>query len=343
MVDLNEVIESNKHIAASFPTGLVAVFVGGTSGVGEYTVKKFASRVTNSRVYIVGRSQEAAERILDECGKLGPSSKYEFIKADVSLMKVVDQVCTQIKSKESAVNILFQTQGSMAFTSTTAEGLPVATCLPLHSRQRFIVNLLPLLHNAKSLRRIVSVGAATYEGPIDLDNISGQGFALRKWRNQLSSCQSLLLQRLARQTPDVSFVHNVPGVVRGGIMREVPADTGLGLRAIMAISGLLMPLIETPVDECGERHLFLATSARYPPAEGNEGADGVMLGQDTPTARGLDGHAGSGVYSLTSKGDSAAPKVENILRQFEENGTAAKVWEYVAADFRRTTGTEIGS
>lgn len=121
MVALNDVIESNKRIAESFPTGLVAVFVGGTSGVGEHTVKKFASRVPNSRVYIVGRSQEAAERILDECRRLGPDSKFEFIKADVSLMKVVDQVCKQIKSKESTINILFQTQGSMAFTSSIVQ------------------------------------------------------------------------------------------------------------------------------------------------------------------------------------------------------------------------------
>ncbi len=122
MVTLTEVIASNKRITSTFPNGLVAVFVGGTSGVGEYTVKKFAKYTSTliSRVYIVGRSQEAADRILADCRLLSPGSKFEFIKADVSLLKEVDQVCKYIKSKESKINILFLTQASMAFKSSTS-------------------------------------------------------------------------------------------------------------------------------------------------------------------------------------------------------------------------------
>ena len=118
MVALTDVKASNERIASTFPEGLVAIFVGGTSGVGEYTLKKFAKYAPNSRVYIVGRSQEAADRIIRECCQLSPRSKFDFIKADVSLLKNVDQVCRQIKSKESAVNILFQSQGSMAYDSS---------------------------------------------------------------------------------------------------------------------------------------------------------------------------------------------------------------------------------
>ncbi|KAK9388462.1 hypothetical protein V1515DRAFT_596924 [Lipomyces mesembrius] len=42
MVALNEVIASNERVASTFPPGLVALFVGGTSGVSEYTVKAFS-------------------------------------------------------------------------------------------------------------------------------------------------------------------------------------------------------------------------------------------------------------------------------------------------------------
>lgn len=114
MITLPEVIACNERIATTLPHGLVAVFVGGTSGVGEYTVKTLAKYALNPRAYIVGRSQEAADRIIKECKQLNPGGKFEFIKADVSLLKNVDDVCNQIKSKETAINMLVETQGSMA-------------------------------------------------------------------------------------------------------------------------------------------------------------------------------------------------------------------------------------
>lgn len=45
-----------------------------------------------------------------------------FIKADCSLIRVVDDICRDIKSKEKAVNILFLTMGTfVAHTGTSAD------------------------------------------------------------------------------------------------------------------------------------------------------------------------------------------------------------------------------
>jgi NADP-dependent 3-hydroxy acid dehydrogenase YdfG len=115
MVGLTDVVASNNRIISAFPDGLVAVFVGGTSGVGEYTVQALAKYAFKPRVYIVGRSEEAAERIIKECQQLNPGGKFEFIKADVSHLKSVDDVCRQIKSKESSINLLFESQGSTGY------------------------------------------------------------------------------------------------------------------------------------------------------------------------------------------------------------------------------------
>ena len=46
MVDIEAVQESNKLISTSFSGGLVAVFVGATSGIGEYTLLEFSRRAT---------------------------------------------------------------------------------------------------------------------------------------------------------------------------------------------------------------------------------------------------------------------------------------------------------
>lgn len=119
MVTLDEATASNQRIASTLPSGLVAIFVGGTSGVGEYMLKAFARYSIDPRVYIIGRSQEAAERIIKECQELnGYGGSFEFIGADVSLLKNIDDVCRHIKRKETVVNILFQSQGTMAFSSS---------------------------------------------------------------------------------------------------------------------------------------------------------------------------------------------------------------------------------
>jgi NAD(P)-dependent dehydrogenase (short-subunit alcohol dehydrogenase family) len=114
MVALKDILASNSRISSDLPKGLVAVFVGATSGIGEYTLKCFARRASSPRVYIIGRSQSAADRILNECKILNSNGTFEFIRADVGLLKEVDDACRQIREKEESVNILFMTQGSLA-------------------------------------------------------------------------------------------------------------------------------------------------------------------------------------------------------------------------------------
>jgi NAD(P)-dependent dehydrogenase (short-subunit alcohol dehydrogenase family) len=117
MVTLFGAETSNADIATRLPTGMVAVFVGGTSGIGEYTLKKFARYAENPRIYLVGRSQVAADRIIPECIKINPDGQYIFIQSDVSLLKNVHRVCEKILSKEVSINLLFQTQGGLQMDS----------------------------------------------------------------------------------------------------------------------------------------------------------------------------------------------------------------------------------
>lgn len=158
-----------------------------------------------------------------------------------------------------------------------------------------------------------------------------------KWRNQVASIATLSLEEAARRAPSVSFIHSVPGVVKSGIKRDAE---GFGLVVIIALSSLLEPFIQTPPLECGERHVFLATSAMYKPCQGGEVAAGVPLDGKEPAARGSNGQIGSGIYTLGMKGESAPPKVEQLLLEFRENGTAEKVWDSIATDFKEITGAD---
>jgi NAD(P)-dependent dehydrogenase (short-subunit alcohol dehydrogenase family) len=118
MVALEDVQSSNSRIASTLPPGLVAVFVGGTSGIGETALKQFAKHARQPRVYFVGRSQESADRVAMECKALNSEGDYIFIKADTSLIRNVDDVCRKIKSKEKAINLLFISTGTLlSYTS----------------------------------------------------------------------------------------------------------------------------------------------------------------------------------------------------------------------------------
>lgn len=115
MVSYTEVKASNAKITADLPEGLVAVFVGATNGIGEYTLRQLAKHAKNPRVYLIGRSQEAGPRIAAECTKINQGGSFTFIKADTSLIRNVDQVCKDIKAKESSINLLFLSTGTLDF------------------------------------------------------------------------------------------------------------------------------------------------------------------------------------------------------------------------------------
>jgi short-subunit dehydrogenase len=122
MVSLTAMRASNARVATALPPGLVGVFVGATSGIGETSLKQFAKHANKPRVYFVGRSQEAGDRILSELKELNAEGAYTFRKADVSLMKVVDEVCKEIKAKEQSVNVLCLSAGVLQmYTSESNE------------------------------------------------------------------------------------------------------------------------------------------------------------------------------------------------------------------------------
>jgi NADP-dependent 3-hydroxy acid dehydrogenase YdfG len=108
MVALEIVRASNARIS-TLPSGLVAVFVGATNGVGETTLRQFAQHASKPRVYFVGRSQEAGNRIAGECKALNPTGEFIFLQKETSTIASVDEVCAEIKGKEKAINLLFLT------------------------------------------------------------------------------------------------------------------------------------------------------------------------------------------------------------------------------------------
>jgi hypothetical protein len=150
--------------------------------------------------------------------------------------------------------------------------------------------------------------------------------------------QTLALEAIARSAPEVSFVHCYPGFVKSGIGKDLTGPVARVLMAIWEVAYLVVgPFLATPFDEAGERHLFFATSARFPGGRGS-GAAGVPLPEGVEVARGSDGASGSGVYSITNHAESAPSAVEELLETMRKDGTAEKVWADVEGEFVRITG-----
>jgi NAD(P)-dependent dehydrogenase (short-subunit alcohol dehydrogenase family) len=117
----------------------VGVFVGGTAGIGEASVRALAETYADHgkslRVYIVGRNKAAAEKIVSECLEVCPAGDFRFVQAiDLALIKEVDRVCSEITKAEretagekAKVDLLVTTQGYLSFESR--RGMPWKTCI----------------------------------------------------------------------------------------------------------------------------------------------------------------------------------------------------------------------
>lgn len=113
MVLLSAIQKSNALLSTSttIPERLVAVFPGGTSGIGECAVKGLARLARKPTIYLIGRSQPSADRIIAECKEINKDGEYIFLKTDVSLMRNVDKTCEEIRKREKYVNLLVLSVG----------------------------------------------------------------------------------------------------------------------------------------------------------------------------------------------------------------------------------------
>ncbi|KAJ9311065.1 hypothetical protein DTO271D3_8654 [Paecilomyces variotii] len=343
MVTLQNVRANNASLKELGP-GLVAVFVGGTSGIGESTAREFVRHTLSPRVYLVGRNETHASRIIEELRSLNPDGKVSFIKSDVSLLRNVDEACEDIKKREDKVNLLFMSCGFLSTKGRdeTSEGLDKKLNVHYYSRMRFIYNLLPQLTAASTtttttnsrspLSRVISVLGAGQEGPLNLTDLAlKHTYSLRTCGAHAITMNSLMTHELASQNPGTSFIHTYPGVVKTGIMRDLGPLARFGAEVF---SVLAKPFF-VPVEESGERHLYAATSQSFIPKRDGDGPAAAAA------AVGSDGVKGSGGYLLNWNGDVVG-KQQDLLRKYREEGVGKTVWQHTLDVFQKVCGTKDG-
>jgi NAD(P)-dependent dehydrogenase (short-subunit alcohol dehydrogenase family) len=269
MVSYKEIQASNALINdATAPR--VAVFVGGTSGIGKLTLRALVATGASVRIYLVGRksSEERMRTFIQELHALNPKADVIWTEGEIALLAETKRVCEAIQRKESRVDLLFLTAGYAPFgpREETAEGVEITQSLEYYSRMLFVLHLLPLLAEAEA-PRVVSVLAGGMEwASVDLDDLDLKkpgNFGGMKAQTQYTAMNTTTLEKLATDNPHVTFIHSWPGWVNTGNVRRGSDPNSIMGWFVWLILEPLIGLFSFSDEESGQRHLFQSTSAAF--------------------------------------------------------------------------------
>ncbi|KAF2022229.1 NAD(P)-binding protein [Aaosphaeria arxii CBS 175.79] len=332
MVALDAVRAHNSSLKSLAP-GLVAVFVGGTSGIGFSTAREFVRNTQSPHVYLIGRNQNEATRISEELRTINTTSKIDFIKSDVSLLKSVDDACKEIKEKEQKVNLLFMTAGYLTTKGRdeTIEGLDKKFSLHYYARMRFIDQLSPLLTAAandanpnarmSSVLSVLSPQAGRWFLSVDFDDLSlKNNFTIRNCATHAAIMNNFAIEHFAKAYPKTTFVHAAPG----GVHTNATRDMGTFTKALIGAASVFLKPFMTDLTESGERHLYAATAPQFAPRSMMNTADNQAIGGD--------GVRGSGAYQLNWNSEvyDEQPK----YTEMRNDGAEQKIWDHTSGVFR---------
>ncbi|KAJ7208848.1 hypothetical protein GGX14DRAFT_551274 [Mycena pura] len=264
----------------------VAVFAGGTSGVGQAMAEALA-RQLNGRAHIIliGRNERAAQRILASFPKPQPAPAdagggeswvHEFLPCDAESMRSVRAVCADLRARLTHINFLVMSAAgprgnSLVESDATPEGLDDHLAMRYFSRYLYSKELLPLVANAEARGQpahVMTVLGAGFGMKIPQDDLGlhdARRRTITMLRGAMVSLAAIkgmirgvayndgLVAHFASKHPALAFSHISPGQVQteGAII-----DLGWLLSPLTWLVVRLRDLITIPQDDCAQYMLY---------------------------------------------------------------------------------------
>ncbi|KAG8985994.1 hypothetical protein FRB90_004290 [Tulasnella sp. 427] len=256
-----EVKTSNAASTWSFfPT---AVFVGGTSGVGEGAVKAFA-QATNGRaqIIIVARSRTRGEEILASLPKTA-ESKYDFLQCDAGDPKNIIAASKQLRQQlvDGKLNYLVMSQSVYPWgpPQPSMNGIDLRMVLDFYSRWKFVDELMPLLETAAALEeeaRVLTIKGGNGKLPLDHDDLGFRNNPSSMAQTKATSLyNNIMVEEYSRLYPNISFYHIFPGLVDTPGWNVAP----WWAKPMLAVARLIM----TSSEDSGQRMISALLRPEY--------------------------------------------------------------------------------
>ncbi|KAJ7123887.1 hypothetical protein C8R43DRAFT_42726 [Mycena crocata] len=261
----------------------VAIFVGGTSGIGRAIAEAFARYTKgNAHIILMGRNRPAAESILASFPKPAAAEsgwRHEFVACDASLMRNIGATTGELLQRVPRINYLVITSGyaSLMGRTETEEGIDHQLALRYYGRWKLINDLLPALREAKRLdqpSKVMSVLDTDSGSPVNSDD-----FGMKLKYSGMAAMTATLtyndmaLEEFAVRNPDIVFTHIGPGFVKTPLYDS-------GHWAMRLAAPLIKPMVwmfaKSP-DVCAEHMLFGILSGEKGFIRRNEKGDTVGM------------------------------------------------------------------
>ncbi|KAK9425005.1 putative Ketoreductase (KR) domain-containing protein [Seiridium unicorne] len=315
MVKSSDIIQSNQLFSHQHQNdkGVVGVFAGATSGIGARTLERMITMFHSPTFYVLGRSSTgfAAQRKILE--SLNPDCNIIYIETNVALISGIDLACQQIQNAENKVDYLYMSMGRLPLAGAqyTTEGLETCLTISYTSRMRLLFNLLPLLDRSAH-PRVLSVLNGGKEKRIAEEDVGlEKSWSIIGAVNQSTLFTSLTFEGLAADRPNLTLIHNAPGMVESDNVRRnsQAEDTPFSRRIIMRIIKLVMRVVRyflgMSPKEAGERQTYHLTSENY----------------------------GTGSFRVDK--DSEIVLDNDVLISYRESGWISKIWEFTLATWAK--------